>query len=227
MMSLKEHDALVLFSGGQDSTTCLFWAIKHFNSVRALCFDYGQRHKNELESARYIADIAGVKIDCLRISLFEQLGGNALTGDEALDAPQDSSLPNTFVPGRNLIMLSAAAAFAYQRDIKHIVTGVCETDYSGYPDCRDNTIKALQATLNLGMEANFCLHTPLMFLSKAETVKLAREIGALNALAYSHTCYAGEFPPCQKCAACELRAKGFEQAGVKDPLLVRAGTLVA
>ena len=226
MMSLKEHDALVLFSGGQDSTTCLFWAIKNFNSVTALCFDYGQRHKVELDSAFRIADMAGVKIDVLKINIFEQLGGNALTGSEALDDSQDSPLPNTFVPGRNLIMLSAAAAFSYNNDIKHIVTGVCETDYSGYPDCRDDTIKSLQATLNLGMEANFCLHTPLMFLSKAETVKLARELGALDALAYSHTCYAGEFPPCQKCAACELRAKGFEKAGVKDPLLVRAGLLL-
>ncbi len=226
-MSLKEHNALVLFSGGQDSTTCLFWALKHFNNVTALCFDYGQRHKNELQSAQNIADIAEIKLSCLKISLFEQLGGNALTGDEALESAHDSTLPNTFVPGRNLIMLSAGAAFAYQRDINHIVTGVCETDYSGYPDCRDDTIKALQATLNLGMEARFCLHTPLMFLSKAETVKLARELGALNALAYSHTCYAGEYPPCQECAACKLRAKGFERAGVTDPLLTRAGILIA
>lgn len=221
-MSLKDFNALVLFSGGQDSTTCLFWAIKNFESVEALCFDYGQRHQLELEAAKQIGEIAGVKVSYLNLSIFQQLGGNSLTDDIALKASHNGSLPNTFVPGRNLIMLTAAAAFAYQREIRHIVTGVCETDYSGYPDCRDDTIKALQATLNLGMEGHFCIHTPLMFLTKAETIKMARELGALDALAYSHTCYAGEFPPCGECSACQLRAKGFEQVGVKDPLVSRA-----
>lgn len=224
-MSLKDHRALVLFSGGQDSTTCLFWAIKHFESVEAICFNYGQRHEIELDAAKQIGEIAGVKVTFLSIDIFKQLGGNALTDDIEIQTQENEDLPNTFVPGRNIMLLSAAAAFAYQRGLNHIVTGVCQTDYSGYPDCRDDTIKSLQTTLNLGMEGEFCIHTPLMFLTKAETVKMARELGALDALAYSHTCYAGVIPPCGECAACQLRAKGFEQVGVEDPLLSRFGTL--
>ena len=215
-------DALVLFSGGQDSTTCLFWAKNRFNGIVALSFDYGQRHAIELESARVICALAQVEHRVLSTPTFSQIGGNALVSDMHIKAPE-GELPNTFVPGRNLYFLTVAGALAYGLGIRHLVTGVCQTDYSGYPDCREETIKAVQKSLNLGMEADFEIHTPLMDLTKAETVKLAQKEGAMNALAYSHTCYEGHFPPCQLCPACHLRANGFQEAQVSDPLLSRAG----
>lgn len=226
----KTSKALVVLSGGQDSTTCLFWALREFGAanVEALTFDYGQRHRVELDAARKVAELAGVRQTLLPIDTFAAIGGNALTDDSI--APEqgarddaDTALPNTFVPGRNLIFLSFAAAFAYTRGIEHVVTGVAQTDYSGYPDCRENTLKALELALRLGMDSRVTLHTPLMFMSKAETVQLAQEVGAMDAMAWSHTCYNGEVPPCGHCAACELRAKGFVEAGVADPLVVRCG----
>ena len=221
-MSSNITSAIVVLSGGQDSTTCLFWAINKFNSVETVTFDYGQRHRIELEAAQKIAKLAGVKNTILPIDTFGILGGNSLTGKEAVDeSSQEGELPNSFVPGRNLIFLTFAAAFAYQREIKDLVTGVCQTDYSGYPDCRQNTIEAIQLAINLGMESNVMIHTPLMWMTKSETVKFAEEVGALEALAWSHTCYNGEVPPCGQCPACELRAKGFEEGGIPDPLLER------
>ena len=218
--------ALVVFSGGQDSTTCLYWAMDKFgqDNVVALSFDYGQRHSNELESAAIIAEMAGIGHHVLSIDTFSQLQGNALTGEETPSSASDSKtgLPNTFVPGRNLIFLTYAAAFAYPREISELVTGVAQTDYSGYPDCRQPTIEALQQAINLGMESSFQIHTPLMHKSKKETVLLAQQLGALPALAWSHTCYNGVFPPCGECAACDLRAKGFAEADIPDPLLQRA-----
>ena len=149
-----------------------------------------------------------------------------MTGSEKVvpqaETNKDEGLPNTFVPGRNLILLSFAAARAWQLGIENIVTGVCQTDYSGYPDCRKNAIDALQLALNLGMERQFVLHTPLMWLSKAQTVKMAQEFGALEALSLSHTCYNGQFPPCSTCPACFLRERGFLEAGIPDPLIERA-----
>jgi len=221
----KSETALVVLSGGQDSTTCLYWAIGQFKrqNVRALTFDYGQRHRIELESARQISQLAGVAHQILPIDTFTALGGDALT-DESIDVDatvEDGQLPNTFVPGRNLIFLTFAAAYAYQRNIKHLVTGVAQTDYSGYPDCRQDTLLALEKAIQLGMEYPLRLHTPLMFMSKAETVQLAEQFGAMEALAYSHTCYEGRQPPCGECPACELRAKGFTQADVPDPLVER------
>jgi len=216
--------ALVVLSGGQDSTTCLYWAIDRFgvDAVDSLTFDYGQRHRVELECAAAIADFAGVPNSCLPIDTFSALGGDALTDteidvDDGIDDKTD--LPNTFVPGRNLIFLTYAAAYAYQRDIDHLVTGVAQTDYSGYPDCREATILALQQALRLGMESEITIHTPLMHLSKKETVLLARDLDALPAMSLTHTCYNGERPPCGTCAACELRARGFAEAGVIDPLM--------
>ena len=214
--------AVVVLSGGQDSTTCLYWAIERFGGKRieALTFDYGQRHRIELECAEKVARHAGVPQTTLPIDTFAALRGNALT-DESL-AVQDAAegeLPNTFVPGRNLVFLTFAAAFAWQRDISDLVTGVAQTDYSGYPDCRQATIDALVAALHLGMERRFTVHTPLMNLSKKQTVELARDLGALEAMALTHTCYNGKRPPCGECPACRLRAKGFEEAGVSDPLL--------
>ena len=158
----------------------------------------------------------------LPINTFAALGGDALTDSNIeveKNSSADSGLPNTFVPGRNLVFLTFAAAYAYQRGIDHLVTGVAQTDYSGYPDCREDTIRALQQTLRAGMESAVVIHTPLMHLSKKETVELAVQLGALRALALTHTCYNGERPPCGECPACELRAKGFAEAGIEDPLL--------
>ena len=217
--------ALVVFSGGQDSTTCLYWAIKQFGleNVHSVTFDYGQRHEIELESANQIAKIANVANTVLPINTFSALGGSALTDNQDSDIQIDpaTQLPNTFVPGRNLIFLTYAAAFAYQQDITELVTGVAQTDYSGYPDCREETIQALQSAINLGMEYNITIHTPLMHKSKKETVILAQQVGAMDALAYSHTCYLGQQLPCGTCPACILRAKGFAEAGIADPLITR------
>jgi 7-cyano-7-deazaguanine synthase len=217
--------SLVVLSGGQDSTTCLYWAIARCGkeNVETLTFDYGQRHRIELDCARQVAGIAGVPHTVLPINTFAALGGSALTDDIEVrpGTNPDTRLPNTFVPGRNLILLTFAAAYAYPRGIHHLVTGVAQTDYSGYPDCREATLKALEQTIRLGMDYDITLHTPLMFKSKQETVRLARDLGALEALAYTHTCYNGEQPPCGQCPACQLRAKGFAEAGIADPLVER------
>jgi 7-cyano-7-deazaguanine synthase len=218
--------AVVVLSGGQDSTTCLYWALREFGAahVAALSFAYGQRHAIEIEAARDVARIAGVEHHVLPIDTFAALGGNALT-DRAVAVPEGTEtsegLPITFVPGRNLIFLTFAAAFAYSRGWSDLVTGVAQTDYSGYPDCRDATLRALEQSLRLGMERDFRIHTPLMQRSKRQTIELARELGAWEALAWSHTCYNGARPGCGRCAACELRAKGFREAGREDPLFER------
>ena len=215
--------ALVVLSGGQDSTTCLYWAINEFGreNVSSISFDYGQRHKIELEAAQKVAEIAGVAHDILPINTFAVLGGNALTDD--IDVQQEvdeqTQLPNTFVPGRNLIFLTFAGAWAYGRGIEHLITGVAQTDYSGYPDCRENTLSALEQTLRLGMEYNITIHTPLMNLSKSDTMELAERLGAMDAMAWTHTCYNGQQPPCGECSACILRAKGFAEAQRPDPLI--------
>ena len=221
-MNVNDDKALVILSGGQDSTTCLYWAIDRFgrDNVATLTFDYGQRHRVELECAANVAAHAGVPNECLPIDTFSALGGDALTDDDIdVDVAVESGLPNTFVPGRNIIFLTFAAAYAYQRDIGHLVTGVAQTDYSGYPDCREETIRALEETLRLGMESEVRIHTPLMHLSKKQTVEMARDLGGLDAMALTHTCYNGERPPCGRCPACELRARGFAEAGIEDPLL--------
>lgn len=223
----KHNQAVVVLSGGQDSTTCLYWAIDRFGrtNVQSLTFDYGQRHRIELDCAARIAADAGVGNVRLPIDTFAALGGDALTdstiGVESRPVPT-TGLPNTFVPGRNLVFLTFAAAFAYQRGIAHLVTGVAQTDYSGYPDCREETIEALQQALRLGMESDVQIHTPLMHLSKKETVLLARDLGAIPAMAMTHTCYNGVRPPCGDCPACLLRARGFAEAGIADPLLASA-----
>lgn len=221
--------ALVVLSGGQDSTTCLYWAMNRFgrDNVESVTFDYGQRHRIEIECARRVAEGAGVPSIVLPIDTFAVLGGNALT-DAAVDVPDEdpagSGLPATFVPGRNLIFLTYAAAWGWRRGIAHLVTGVAQTDYSGYPDCRRETIDALERALQLGLERDLTIHTPLSSLSKKETVLLARELGALDAMRFTHTCYRGERPPCGLCAACRLRARGFAEAGVADPLVESQGT---
>lgn len=226
-MTSKEKRALVVLSGGQDSTTCLYWAIDRYGreNVSAITFDYGQRHRIELECAERVASDARVPWECLPINTFSALGGDALT-DDAVDVENEpdetSGLPNTFVPGRNLIFLTFAAARAWRRNIGNIVTGVAQTDYSGYPDCREETLQALEKAIALGMETKMKLEAPLMHLSKSETVKLAVKLGALDAMQHTHTCYEGLRPPCGSCAACKLRARGFADAGVPDPLVKSA-----
>lgn len=223
--------ALVLFSGGQDSATCLAWALDRFDHVETVGFDYGQRHSVELEVrpgilARLRDDFpqwAGKLGDdhLLDMKVLGQVSETALTRDVAITM-SDNGLPNTFVPGRNLIFLSFAAALAYRRGIKHLITGVCETDYSGYPDCRDDTIKALQVALNLGMETRLVIHTPLMWIDKAETWQMAHRLGGEPLVDLiveeTHTCYLGDREHrqawgygCGECPACDLRKKGWER----------------
>ena len=223
MTEPDRNRALVVLSGGQDSTTCLYWALERHGrgNVAAVTFDYGQRHRIELDCAANVARAAGVRHTVLPIDTFSALGGNALTDDIDVETAVDAAngLPNTFVPGRNLIFLTFAAAFAYREGFGTLVTGVAQTDYSGYPDCRQETIDALRQAIALGMAFDFAIETPLMRLSKAETVRLAVEVGALDAMALTHTCYNGMRPPCGECPACVLRARGFLEAGIPDPLL--------
>lgn len=209
----KNKKALVVFSGGQDSTTCLFWALKEFDAVEVVTFEYGQRHIEEIEVARKIADDLGVKHHLLDMSLLNQLAPSALTRSDQDIVHTDGELPSTFVPGRNLLFMSFAAVLAKQIDARHIVTGVCETDFSGYPDCRDIFIKSLNVTVNLSMEENFVIHTPLMWLDKEQTWELADQ---LNAFEYVRTktltCYNGiQGEGCGTCPACELRNRGMNR----------------
>jgi 7-cyano-7-deazaguanine synthase len=223
--------ALVLFSGGQDSTTCLAWALDRFSNVETVGFDYGQRHLVEmnartgvLQALRDTYQIWSDKLGSdhvLTIDALTRVSDTSLTRDVAI-AIEANGLPNSFVPGRNLLFLTFAAALAYRRGTKHLVLGVCETDYSGYPDCRDDTIKAMQIALNLGMEARFVVHTPLMFIDKAATWTLAERLGGSRfidlILHETHTCYNGDRSilrewgyGCGQCPACELRASGWRR----------------
>lgn len=207
--------ALVVFSGGQDSTTCLFWAKREFEKVVALSFLYGQKHQKEVELAREIARNADVEFEVMDISFIGQLGHNSLT-DATMEMDREKpadSFPNTFVPGRNLFFLSIAAVYARERGIGHIVTGVSQTDFSGYPDCRDSFIKSLNVTLNLAMDEQFVLHTPLMWIDKAQTWALADELGVLDVIRKDTlTCYNGvQGDGCGECPACKLRRQGLEE----------------
>ncbi len=213
--------ALVILSGGQDSTTSLYWAKKNFKHVQALTFDYGQRHSIELEAAKKIASLAKVEHQIVNIDFLKNLD-NALTNPRKTIEEQTGSVPNTFVPGRNILFLTLAAIYAYERQINNLVLGVCQTDFSGYPDCRDDFIKSMQQSISLGMDKEIQIHTPLMNLTKAQTVKLAQEVGAMAALGLSRTCYEGVYPACAACPACKLRLKGFREAGIKDPIEYRA-----
>jgi len=227
----------VLFSGGQDSTTCLAWALDRFDHVETLGFDYGQRHRVELDCRASLRRAMAAMKPAWRARLGEdhtievgaiaQVAQRALTQDMAIEMAEDG-LPNTFVPGRNLIFLTFAAALADRRGLRHIVGGMCETDFSGYPDCRDDTVKAMQVALNLGMNQRFVLETPLMWIDKAQTWRLAEELGgaALVDLIQqdTHTCYLGERGEphawghgCGHCPACQLRADGFARyAAVRE-----------
>lgn len=208
-----QGEAVVVFSGGQDSTTCLFWALEQFDEVLAVTFDYGQRHKLEIRCAQEIAADLGIAHHILDMGLLNQLAPNALTRQEiAVAAGHDGSLPNTFVEGRNMLFLTFAGVLAKVQGARHIVTGVCETDFSGYPDCRDIFIKSLNVTMNLGMDYDFVIHTPLMWMDKAETWALADKLGKLDYIrTHTLTCYNGiKGSGCGQCPACQLRNRGLE-----------------
>jgi 7-cyano-7-deazaguanine synthase len=229
LSAVAPERAIVLFSGGQDSTVCLAWALERFTEVETIGFDYGQRHAVELavrpvvrEKMRALKpEWAGRLRDdhLIDLSVLGEVSETALTRDVAIEMA-DSGLPTTFVPGRNLVFLTFAGALAYRRGAKNLVAGMCETDYSGYPDCRDDTIKAMQVALTLGMDRRFVVHTPLMWIDKAATFALADEIGgeALLQLVVedTHSCYLGDRSQrhdwgygCGECPACQLRAAGF------------------
>ena len=213
--NMNKETALVVFSGGQDSTTCLYWAKREFKKVWALSFLYGQKHQKEVELAREIARKAGVEFQVMDVSFIASLAQNSLT-DTTITMDQEKpegGVPNTFVPGRNLFFLSIAAVFARERGIHHIVTGVSQTDFSGYPDCRDAFIKSLNVTLNLAMDEQFVIHTPLMWIDKAETWALADELGVLDLVRHETlTCYNGvPGDGCGHCPACTLRRQGLEK----------------
>jgi 7-cyano-7-deazaguanine synthase len=230
-MANPSANALVLFSGGQDSTTCLAWALKEFRAVETIGFDYGQRHGVELECRKIVlAELRktfpswtdGLGMDhVIDLPSLKTISETALTRKVRIEA-RDNGLPNTFVPGRNILFLTFAAAIAYRRDIKHIVGGMCETDFSGYPDCRDDTIKATQLAVNLGMDARLAIHTPLMWLNKAETWEFGTRLGGEPFIdlirSHTHTCYEGDRSKrhewgygCGLCPACTIRANGYQK----------------
>jgi 7-cyano-7-deazaguanine synthase len=223
--------AVVLLSGGQDSTTCLGWAKRRFIDVFALSINYGQRHHSELIAAEEIAKMFSVPLTQLQFPALGSLGGSALVSTDKniapdggyADAEAPNGLPTSFVPGRNLLLLGLAAAHAVQMQASNIVTGTCQSDYSGYPDCRRVFIDAAQQAITLAMPSSagpFEVHTPLMYRSKAEAVLMAHDDPTTwRALARSVTCYYGNRPGCGKCPACDLRAKGFATAGFSDPAM--------
>lgn len=211
----NKEEAVVVFSGGQDSTTCLLWALKQYRKVYAVSFDYGQRHALELSCAKRIAEKFGVEHHILDMSLLNQLAPNSLTRNDICvdeDAPKEGP-PNTFVDGRNLLFLSFAAVFAKQRGVSDIITGVSQSDFSGYPDCRDIFIKSLNTTLNLAMDYEFDLITPMMWIDKMETWKMADELGGLDVIRdMTLTCYQGIMGEgCGNCPACKLRKRGYDR----------------
>lgn len=215
MNMMNKDEALVVFSGGQDSSTCLFWAKREFRKVHALTFRYGQKHSLEVEMAGKLAEKAEVDFHLMDTPFIGQLGANSLTDASIVmdqEKPEDS-FPNTFVPGRNLFFLSIAAVVAREHGINHIVTGVSQTDFSGYPDCRDSFIKSLNVTLNLAMDEQFIIHTPLMWIDKAGTWALADELGVLDIIRNETlTCYNGiPGDGCGHCPACRLRRAGLKK----------------
>ena len=229
--------AVVLFSGGQDSTTCLYWARTMFDRVLALTVYYGQRHRSEVDAALEIAELAGVEHDVVELPEYGALVGRSSSLIDAavaqveqpdlassggmVDAAMPEGLPTTFVPGRNALLLTLAAAYGTSRGTRDVVTGVCQTDYSGYPDCRSEFVEGMAVALSLALPSSMRpvrIHTPLMNMTKAETVRLAERLpGCWTALAHSVTCYRGERPGCNECPACILRARGFAEAGELDP----------
>ncbi|MFS6938614.1 7-cyano-7-deazaguanine synthase QueC [Neisseria animaloris] len=211
---MQNEKALVVFSGGQDSTTCLIQAVQTYGreNVQAITFQYGQRHAIELERARWIAEDLGIAQTVLDLSLMQQITHNALMDDTAEIQTASNGVPNTFVDGRNALFLLYAAIYAKSRNIKHIIVGVCETDFSGYPDCRDVFVKSMNVTLNLAMDYAFQIHTPLMYLTKAQTWALADRLGCFDYIRqHTHTCYHGVEGGCGECPSCVLRERGLAE----------------
>ncbi|MFC3873164.1 7-cyano-7-deazaguanine synthase QueC [Neisseria musculi] len=211
---MTPQKAVVVFSGGQDSTTCLIQAVRRYGSenVEAVTFQYGQRHARELECARFIARDLGVRQTLLDLSPMQHITHNTLMDETAEIQAPAGGVPNTFVDGRNALFLLYAAVYAKSRNARHIITGVCETDFSGYPDCRDIFIKSMNVTLNLAMDYTFQIHTPLMHLTKAQTWALADEMGCLDYIRrHTHTCYQGTAGGCGTCPACVLRERGLTE----------------
>lgn len=207
----KKENAIVLFSGGQDSTTCLYWAKERYEKVYAISFAYGQKHENEVDIARDIAKAADVEFHVMDAHFISKLSVNSLT-DSSVKMDEGNDLPNTFVPGRNLFFLSMAAVFAYEHKVKNIVTGVSQTDFSGYPDCRFNFIQAANLAINTAMDQQFVLHTPLMWLDKSEVWELSDQLGVFDLVRnQTLTCYNGVVADgCGHCPACKLRNHGLE-----------------
>lgn len=224
------RSALVLFSGGQDSATCLAWSLARYERVETIGFDYGQRHRVELEARQRVLGrlrgefpLWGARLGedrVIDLRVLGEISETALTREVDIELTK-SGLPNTFVPGRNILFLSVAAAVAYRRGLQVLVAGMCETDYSGYPDCRDDTVKALQVALGLGLERRLCIETPLMWIDKAQTWQMALELGGKGfvelIVAETHTCYFGERGArhawgygCGNCPACQLRRRGYD-----------------
>ncbi|MFA6306162.1 MAG: 7-cyano-7-deazaguanine synthase QueC [Candidatus Gracilibacteria bacterium] len=197
----------------------MMWAKDNFKKVFAITFDYGQRHNIEINSAKKIAKLLKIPLKIHKIEIFKGLTKNALTDKKVpIKAGKNGTLPTTFVEGRNLIFLAAAAIYAKSLKIKNLVGGFCQADYSGYPDCRENFVKSMEKTIELAMDHNFRIFTPLMWKTKAGIVDLMKELNGLKLLAHTHTCYEGKKKPCKKCPACLLRIKGFKEAEMTDPL---------
>ena len=212
---MKNRKALVIFSGGQDSTTCLLQAIANYGreNVETISFQYGQRHSIELDKAKWIAEDLGVKQTVIDTSVIKQTTNNALIDDsQEIKVAQDGDYPNTFVDGRNMLFLLLAGCYAKQQGINDIIIGVCETDFSGYPDCRDIFIKSMNVSMNLAMDYAFNIKTPLMYLTKAQTWEMADKLGYLDYVRQNtHTCYYGVEGGCGKCPSCMLRDKGLQE----------------
>ncbi|MEK9727618.1 MAG: 7-cyano-7-deazaguanine synthase QueC [Candidatus Margulisiibacteriota bacterium] len=209
--------AIVLLSGGQDSATCLAIAKQAHNQIHCICFDYGQRHRVEIECSQKLAKHAGA-FQLVDLSFVAQISNSAMIHNDQAIQIGPNELPNTFVPGRNALFLTIAASVAYEKGWDIIFTGVCQTDYSGYPDCREVFIQAQERTLRLAMQSQVRIITPLMHLTKADTVTLMHQLGHLDWYKDTHTCYEGKQPPCANCPSCKLRQNGFESAGIPDPL---------
>jgi len=211
--------AVVIFSGGQDSTTCLYWALARYESVEAITFDYGQKHSVEIEQSKKICAMSNVKQTIIDISFLNTIVESALTSNGDVNELNAKGLPASFVPNRNQLFITLAHSYAQKIGAENLVTGVCQTDYSGYPDCRQEFIHSIAATTNLGSDSDIEIHTPLMYLTKAETFALARDFGCLaDVIEHSHTCYNGNREKrnaygygCDECPACDLRRKGYEE----------------
>ena len=234
-MNQNNSNALVIFSGGLDSTTCLLWALKNYDNVFTITYNYNQTHKIETDYAQKIVNLLNSsyrkKITWLqKKSLIEHSRIDLSFLSETLKTSLIRQVDNenvieanqsAFVPGRNILFLTIAAAIAYQKNIKNLVIGVCQTDFSGYPDCRDATIKATQVALRLGLDYDIIIHTPLMWKTKSDTIKLIQKFADIDLLKYTHTCYNGVRPACGVCDACKLRIQGFKELKIEDPLEYR------